>query len=395
MKGLYKVLPPFAPDYSGVCSVLFELGGIVVIHDGGGCTGNFTGYDEPRWYGSSSAVFSSELREIEAIVGDDEKLLCKLEDAVHTLGRRFVAIVGSPAPMVIGTDYRAIAHILSRRIGIEVLIFDTNGIKYYDDGASMAFSELARRFVKPASTIVEYGVNIIGATPLDIGNGQQASRLRALLADAGCRVVSCWAMGSTLDDIAQSAQARLNIVVSRAGLEAARYMECEHGIPYLIGIPIGRGPRRRFIGSVRSLLGLDSESGTPEKPVAPAAPVDDVLVIGEQVLSNAVRDCLRMDLGLDKVTVASFFGMDPALMEEDDIGLECEETLTAITRKHQYDIIVGDPLYRDLVAPSRMCHFIGLPHIALSSRLFWDSDFDCIGMEGAHYFEKKLKQIKK
>ncbi len=67
MKGLYKYLPPFAPDYSGVCSVLFNLNGIVIIHDASGCTGNFTGYDEPRWYGSNAAIFSSGLREIEQI----------------------------------------------------------------------------------------------------------------------------------------------------------------------------------------------------------------------------------------------------------------------------------------------------------------------------------------
>lgn len=31
MKDLYKVLPPFASDYSGVCSVLLEIGGILVM----------------------------------------------------------------------------------------------------------------------------------------------------------------------------------------------------------------------------------------------------------------------------------------------------------------------------------------------------------------------------
>jgi len=113
MKGLYKTLPPFSPDYSGVCSTLFELGGLVVVLDGGGCTGNFTGYDEPRWYGSTSAVFSSGLREIDAVVGDDEKLLRKFEDAIHFMKRQFIAIIGSPAPMVIGTDYAALARLLS------------------------------------------------------------------------------------------------------------------------------------------------------------------------------------------------------------------------------------------------------------------------------------------
>ena len=47
---------PLAPDYSGAASALFDLGGIVVMHDASGCTGNFTGYDEPRWMGSRSAV---------------------------------------------------------------------------------------------------------------------------------------------------------------------------------------------------------------------------------------------------------------------------------------------------------------------------------------------------
>ena len=46
MRGLRKYLTPFAPDQSGAVSVLFELGGIVVICDAGGCTGNVCGFDE-------------------------------------------------------------------------------------------------------------------------------------------------------------------------------------------------------------------------------------------------------------------------------------------------------------------------------------------------------------
>ncbi len=382
MKGLYKILPPFAPDYSGVCSVLFELGGIVVIHDAGGCTGNFTAYDEPRWYGNSSAIFSSELREIDAVVGDDEKLLQRIEDAVRTLGRRFVAIVGSPAPMVIGTDYRALAHILSQRTGLPVLMFDTNGMNYYDDGASLAFLELARRFVKPASVTFEAGINIIGATPLDLGNDRQIKGLISLLADAGCRVVSCWAMGSTLDDIAQSAQARLNIVVSRSGLEAARYLEREHGTPYVVGVPIGHVPSHRFIGDVRLSLGLVNQPRMLPNTGEPVAGIRDALVIGEQVMSNAVRDCLRLDMGIANVTAASFFGMDQALLEEGDMYLDCEDALTALTSEHQYDIVVGDPLYRDLVTLAGESRFVAFPHIALSSRLHWDSEFEYIGEAG-------------
>jgi len=390
MKGLYKVLPPFTPDYSGVCSVLFELGGIMVIHDASGCTGNFTGYDEPRWYGSSSAVFSSGLREVDAVLGDDEKLLGGLETAVRSLGRSFVAIIGSPAPMVIGTDYQALAHILSQRTGLPVLIFDTNGMHYYDRGASLAFSELARRFVKPASISIENGVNIIGATPLDLGSGKQVERLISLLSDAGCRIVSCWAMGSTLDDIAQSARARLNIVVSRTGLEAARYLEREQGTPYMVGIPIGRAPSQRFINTVRSSLGLVSQLPIPSDTIEPLAIVQDALVIGEQVMSNAIRDCLCLDMGIIDVTVASFFELDQTLLGEIDRYLDGEDDLTAMVKEHQYDVIIGDPLYRDLVVPFWEGRYIAFPHVALSSRIYWDSDFDYIDEAGLTLFREGI-----
>jgi nitrogenase molybdenum-cofactor synthesis protein NifE len=271
MENLYKILPPFAPDYSGVCSALFELGGILVVHDGGGCTGNVTGYDEPRWYGSTSAVFSSGLREIDAVVGDDAKLLQKLENSTRNLNRRFIAIIGSPAPMVIGTDYEALARLLSEKLMMPVLTFDTKGLGNYDDGASMAFMELARHFVTPAASRIEAGVNIIGATPLDIGSRNFPVKLSNILTAAGCRIVSRWSMGSTLDDISQSARAQLNIILSHSGLETARYMERKYGIPYITDIPIGRAPTLRFIETLRSSLGLKGEitlGMRNDKPIA-------------------------------------------------------------------------------------------------------------------------------
>ena len=74
MKGLRKVLTPFAPDQSGASGVLYQMGGLIVIIDAGGCTGNVCGFDEPRWHESRSAVFSAGLRDMDAILGRDELL---------------------------------------------------------------------------------------------------------------------------------------------------------------------------------------------------------------------------------------------------------------------------------------------------------------------------------
>ena len=109
MKQISLQLPPFAPDYSGACSALFELGGMIVIHDACGCTGNYTGFDEPRWYDGESQVYCSALRQMDAIMGDDEKLIGRVLRAAEDMHPKFIALMGSPVPTVIGTDFAGIA----------------------------------------------------------------------------------------------------------------------------------------------------------------------------------------------------------------------------------------------------------------------------------------------
>lgn len=108
MRGLRKYLTPFAPDQSGAVSVLYELGGIIVICDAGGCTGNVCGFDEPRWFERKSAVFSAGLRDMDAILGRDDRLVAKLVDAAEKVEAGFAAVIGTPVPAVIGTDYQAL-----------------------------------------------------------------------------------------------------------------------------------------------------------------------------------------------------------------------------------------------------------------------------------------------
>ena len=109
MSKLCISLPPFAPDYSGAASALFELGGMIIIHDASGCTGNYTSFDEPRWFGSSSAVYCSGLRHMDAILGNDEKLIKETADAAGSIKPKFIAVLGSPVPTVIGTDLKGVA----------------------------------------------------------------------------------------------------------------------------------------------------------------------------------------------------------------------------------------------------------------------------------------------
>ena len=42
-----KVISIYAADTSGVCSALYELGGMTVVHDASGCNSTYATHDEP------------------------------------------------------------------------------------------------------------------------------------------------------------------------------------------------------------------------------------------------------------------------------------------------------------------------------------------------------------
>ena len=127
MRGLRKYLTPFAPDQSGAVSVLYELGGLIAICDAGGCTGNVCGFDEPRWFEQKSAFFSAGLRDMDAILGRDDRLVEKIGKACEKLSADFIAVIGTPVPAVIGTDYKALSRMVEKKTGIPALTIDTDG----------------------------------------------------------------------------------------------------------------------------------------------------------------------------------------------------------------------------------------------------------------------------
>ena len=181
-------LPPFSPDYSGASAVLFDLKTVTAMHDASGCTGNFTGYDEPRWYGSASGIFCSGLRQIDAVLGDDEKLIRKMIRAAEDIKPDLMALVGSPVPMVIGADLEGIAAELEARTQIPCFGFDTTGTAYYDKGAFKAAKALLDRFAENEETIPGR-INILGALPMDFGNGEDIGFLEEFLSGAGYEIL--------------------------------------------------------------------------------------------------------------------------------------------------------------------------------------------------------------
>ena len=96
MRQSYRIIPIYTSDVSGVCSALYELGGMVVMHDPSGCNSTYNTHDEIRWYDQDSLIFISGLTEIDAVMGNDEKFLSDIKEAAREFHPKFIALVSSP-----------------------------------------------------------------------------------------------------------------------------------------------------------------------------------------------------------------------------------------------------------------------------------------------------------
>ena len=361
MKQTARIISTYSADTFGVCSALFELGGMVIMHDASGCNSTYTTHDEPRWYDMDSMVYISGLSEMEAIMGDDEKLIGDIVDAANNLHPKFIAIVGTPIPTMTGFDFTAVAELVEDRTGIPAFGFDTTGMNTYVQGAAKAFEGIARRFVKrDVEKTVHLSANILGLTPLDFSvNGSDASMVK-FLENAGFEVISKWAMGSTLEELTEAGRASVNLVVSATGLGVAKVLKELFGTPYVVGTPIGAA----FQEELKHALLETAKGGSSDLELS-NLPNSEIAVIGEGVTSLSLAQAIELEYGIG-VKVLCATECESALLRNKDVLTSDEEDVMEALSGMK--MIIADPLYRPICPKD--AKFMNLPAESFSGRIY-------------------------
>lgn len=377
LKQTSAILSTYTADVSGVCSALYEMGGMTVMHDASGCNSTYNTHDEPRWYDMPSMVYISALTEIDALMGGDEKLIDDVSRAASELHPRFIALAGTPIPMIMGTDFKGVARLIEQRTGIPTFGFATNGMHSYDKGAGAALAAIAERFCDsdvvraPLSEDSQPVVGLLGVTPLDFSVTGNVEALKKIFADNGFRVGCCWAMGSPWQELMDAGKSHVNVVVSSCGAPLAETLKRKYGTPYVTGLPVGRAVTRELFDRVRS-------AAKGEIPQVTCTASDEsggeVFVIGESVQSNAIAAALERDYAMRGVRVIS------PLEFPDECGIFAELKGARI--------VIADPLYKP--ALPRVCQLVALPHEAYSGRIYRDSIPIIVGDGFNKWIEKEL-----
>lgn len=380
MKQIASRISIYSADAFGVCSALYELGGLCVMHDASGCNSTYNTHDEPRWYDFDSMVYISGLSEMEAIMGDDQKFIDDIVYTAKELSPNFIAMAGTPIPTMIGTDFKAIANIIEKETNIPTFGFDTTGMHSYVSGAYKAFEALAKRFLKRndkesrgekkesidkesrevKNTIIK--VNILGATPLDFSINKSVEAMVDLLKENNFEVISTWAMGSSLEYIKNAGDADVNLVVSYSGMGAAKYMYENLNIPYVVGTPFGKEFANKVIEDLKEVKSTkENKVSYDNRKIDKDA---EITIVGESIMSESLAYAISKEKNKTVNVISSLETDEKLLLEGDKIAM-FEDDIEKCLKNSK--TIIADPLFRPICPLDS--NFISLPHEAFSLSL--------------------------
>ncbi|MBQ6582326.1 MAG: oxidoreductase [Mogibacterium sp.] len=376
MRQVFHDLSTYSADLFGINSALYELGGLIVMHDASGCNSTYKTHDDPRWYTMDSMVYVSGLNEKDAILGNDQRVIDDICAVVEVEHPKFVAFSVSVLPAYMGTDVRGIARLIERRTGVPSFGFATNGMDTYIPGAGMAFRAIAERFCPADRTPSgkaddgKIAVNLLGVTPLDFSVNGNVEALEQTIRGIGFTIQSNWAMGCTLEKLQTAPEADVNLVVSATGFPAAEYFQEAFGIPYVVGLPCGRTGTER----VRELLAAAAADRKNRTMFAAGAPAfscavpetRSVRLIGEPVHCASIRYQLEQEYGLADIRIACPMEKDAGVLRDTDVWIGGEAEITDFLNKG--DLVIADPVYRRVTR--KEMSFIDDPHDAYSGRMY-------------------------
>ncbi len=397
---LLNNLLPLASGYFGASSALYKLGGLIITYGPAGGAWHINIEDEPRWYRGKTTVVGAGLLEIDVILGRDPEWVKRISTVALDLKPNFIALCGTPISAIIGVDLKGLARSIEKKTGIPVFFIETKGGENYLSGAEKAFLALAKTFLEAPHSKRKKALNILGAIHLDIGKETHLDPLFELLKKAGWEIISSWGMEESLENIKKSTEASLNLVITASGIRIAEYMYENFGIPYIIGVPVGEKGEEDFLKVLYEIgeKGKSSIKFSEKKEKLNKKAV----IIGEPIISYGIKKFLKEEIGLKEVSIISVLPLENLFnnkkgclfsfvnKEKGDVYLGSEEKIAEYLNDPGVDIVIADPLYKRLLKSEKI--FVNLPHVAISSRLYWDYPYEFAGKPGSKYFYKQIKK---
>ncbi|MGB8930115.1 MAG: nitrogenase component 1, partial [Anaeromyxobacteraceae bacterium] len=254
----------------GALRLLDAVGGLVpILHASAGCAVSARVAGEAfagglGQLGSSSGETSATvLQEKQVVFGGTSRLREQIKNTLKVLAGDLYVVVTGCVPEVVGDDVPAMVKEATEQrfpvLGIAAPGFKGNGWTGYASTARALLEQLPS-ILGPDAADARPDVNLLGVVPgHDPGWEGDLLAVEGILAEAGLRSNRLVGLGQGTAAWRQAPLARVNVVLSPWGLEAARLLADRHGTPIVeLGfVPVGSRDAALLLEKVAEALSLD------------------------------------------------------------------------------------------------------------------------------------------
>lgn len=206
---------------------------------------------------TNANLFTTHMNEDDVVMGDVsrlEKAIVELDDGYKP---KVIFVVPSAISAVIGTDMRGVCHYMQGKVNARLLSLEGGGLKGdYTVGLTDAYNLMANELPNENFTRQDKTYNILGASAGSFRIRSDLWELEDLMSHAfTAKRIATFGLGSSIDELAVSSEACLNLVIRAEALPAAKIMEQRFGIPYIYNAPYGYKGTMEWLRNIEPYIG--------------------------------------------------------------------------------------------------------------------------------------------
>ena len=396
--GLYKYYS-IPSDRMGALWTLLSIRGACILEFGTAGTTRFALNNFHKMRGAqNSQLYTTHLDENDIAMGDVSRMDKAIEDIVNEGVTKHIFLMSSTVSSVIGIDIEAYCNIYSEQYPeVKFTYISNDGFKGdWTLGVKNALETLVTHIPKDTNRSKNFTYNIIGACADDYNYAADCIEIDRIMKEALNGENICTLTSNTsIEQIEKMGAAHLNIVMRSEGEEAAKILEKNFEVPYVMGRPYGLKGTLDWIKKIEAAAKLSSnkefienEEKLLKEEIEKASLAlknnSDICLGGHYDIVKAIGDFVSNEIGLN---IKNIWCSSPSFSTE-AIPFYEEKLWEEVVLKGDYDILMGSGAVINIGKEDSKKLQIDLPNLVYSRGEVFEKPY--VGFLGAKYLLNKL-----
>lgn len=220
-------------------------------------------------------LFATGLDETDIALGETSRLENKIKELDEKYQPKVIFVMASSVSSLTGFDVQGVCNYLQDEVNAKLIVFNQGGFSGdYSTGIKACYTTLVDE-LSIEKLPQENFYNIIGLTNIAQNVQANIAQIDELLnKHFSLKPNAILSYKTDLKAIISMSKAKINLVMSYEGLEAAKILEERFGTPYLYACPIGRTATRIWLEKIAEILNLPLEEEKSNIKANPQAKKD-------------------------------------------------------------------------------------------------------------------------